>query len=123
MIYSFHNNASPGVFKNARELRQNLTPAEKYLWKQLRARRFEGYKFRRQHPVGGYIVDFYCHKSSLVIEVDGQNHETKESKMYDDERTKTLEANGLRVIRFSNTGVLTNIESILDCIYKELNVS
>jgi len=121
MNYPFHNNASSGVFKNASRLRKNLTPAEKYLWRLLRSRKLKGHKFRRQHPIGGYIVDFYCHAAGLIIEVDGKIHETTENKMYDDERTKILEANGLKVIRFSNDDVLRNTNLILARIYNELN--
>jgi very-short-patch-repair endonuclease len=110
----------PNILKNARELRSTQTDAEKCL---LRNRLFCGYKFRRQHPFGGFILDFYCHDASLAIELDGSSHSVGEQKAYDDVRTKELEGAGIRVLRFWNDDVLKDIESVLETIYTELSPS
>lgn len=99
----------------ARELRKDMTPAEKKLWQHLRDGQLDGAHFRKQHAIGTYIVDFFCAKSKLVIEVDGDSH--AEQAEYDVERTKWLnEEKGYRVIRFTNCEVLHNIESVLEAI-------
>ena len=87
-----------------------MTDAEKLLWRHLRLRQFAGYKFRRQHPLGNYIVDFVCLEAALVLEVDGGQHAEYEDK--DAIRTQWLEAKGLRVMRFWNNEVLSNIEGV-----------
>ena len=100
----------------ARENRNNPTAAENRIWQNvLRMRQFADYKFLRQKPVGGYIVDFYCAGLQLVIEIDGDSH--AETAEYDAERTRVLGVLGLRVIRFSNDEVLRNIEGV----YEELS--
>ena len=118
--YPMFNEASDNIFKTASCLRMNMTTAEQLLWDKLRNKQIEGYKFRRQHPYGKYILDFYCNKSRLVIELDGKYHLDKEQKVYDDERTKNLESDGLKVIRFNNEQVLYNIESVVNEIKKIL---
>ena len=80
-----------------------------------------GYRFRRQHPVRNYIVDFYCHKLKLVIEADGSIHNSKEAKISDEERQKNLEAEGIKVIRFTNAEILKNIESVMEKINSLIN--
>jgi very-short-patch-repair endonuclease len=102
-----------------KELRQAATDAELRLWKHLRAHRFSELKFRRQHPIGSYIVDFYCHQKSLVIEVDGSQHYENGGLAYDRERTAFLEAQGLRVLRFTNVEVLTETDGVLATIWEE----
>ena len=97
--------------KKAKELRQNMTPAEKILWEHLRAKRFNGLKFRRQQIIEGFIVDFYCHSLGLVIELDGEIHEKQ--KKYDTERDKILSSKQLTILRFTNQQVTENIESVL----------
>jgi len=104
----------------ARKLRRDSTDAEAKVWRQLRSRQFGGAKFRRQHPLGPYILDFYCHEHSLVIEVDGGQHYDKDQARRDVERTSWLEARGLRILRFSNLEVLNEIESVLERIRLEL---
>ena len=95
----------------ARENRSNPTKAESKIWQEvLRMRQFEQYKFLRQKPIGGYIVDFYCSELRLVIEIDGDSH--AESVEYDEERTKLLNSLGLQVIRYTNDDVLRNIEGV-----------
>ncbi len=101
----------------ARNLRQNMTDAERKLWYALRDRRFEHYKFRRQHPVGRYITDFACLEAHLIIEVDGGQH--AESK-HDERRTAFLETEGFKVIRFWNNDVMANLDGVLVVIAKEL---
>lgn len=86
------------------------------LWGLLRNRKLEGRKFRRQHPISGYILDFYCHECNLAIEIDGSGHETEVGKAYDEERTEYLESLGLRVIRFKNEQVLNNVNAVLAAI-------
>jgi very-short-patch-repair endonuclease len=104
---------------NARDLRKNLTDAEKQLWGKLRLRQIEGLKFRRQFSIGRYIVDFACPERKLVVEVDGGQHAEQES--YDSERTRWLESQGYRVMRFWNNEVLTNLESVMESIYNAIN--
>ena len=98
----------------ARRLRQQLTPAEDQLWSALRGRQLVGLKFRCQHPVGRFIVDFYCPSCKLVIEVDGDIH--AQQKAYDDARTEQLQSFGYRVLRFTNEEVLNDLQTVLACI-------
>ena len=93
--------ASHIIFANAKHLRNNMTDAEKVLWFYLKTGS-EGLKFRRQHPIGIYIADFYCHEKQLVIEVDGEYHFQNDQPQYDAWRTEILEDLGVKVIRFSN---------------------
>ena len=95
----------------------NSTDTEKYLWKYLRERQLEGFKFRRQHPIGKYIVDFINLGRKIIIEVDGGQHlENKKDKL----RDKWLEEKGYEVLRFWDNEVLTNIEGVLESIRKKL---
>jgi very-short-patch-repair endonuclease len=105
--------ASPEIFKRAGELRKNMTEAERKLWSLLRKKQVGGKKFRRQHPVKTFIVDFYCHECKLVVEVDGNIHQLEEQKEYDNERTYELEQLGLKVIRFTNDQVLQQPEMVI----------
>jgi very-short-patch-repair endonuclease len=95
-----------------------MTDAERLLWRHLRQRQVEGYKFRRQHPVGHYIVDFACLEGCLIVEVDGGQHADR--KGYDRERTAWLEEQGFRVLRFWNTDVLGNIDGVREVIRVEV---
>ena len=99
----------------ARELRKNLTDAEQALWQIVRGRQVSGCRFRRQAPIGPYIVDFVCLEKRLVIEVDGGQH--IERAHYDDVRTAWLEHAGFRVIRFWNNQVLEEVEAVRDAIW------
>jgi very-short-patch-repair endonuclease len=103
-----------------RELRREATIAEKLLWWRLRARQLEGAKFRRQHPVGPYIVDFYCAERGLAVELDGGQHFTDEGKAYDERRTEYLAAQGVRVIRFSNGEIFEELEGVVEAIRQTL---
>jgi very-short-patch-repair endonuclease len=104
----------------ARQLRRRQTDAEKRLWFSLRDRRLGGHKFRRQHPVGAFVVDFYCETARLVVEVDGGGHAEAGQSAYDRQRTRTLQGLGLRVLRFWNDEVLVHTEAVLDAILSAL---
>ena len=100
--------------EKARYLRNNLTPAERQFWNTLRQMPFyKTIKFNRQKPLGEYIVDFYCHEHRLVIEIDGDTHGEEEEQRKDRIRTRFLESQGLRVIRFTNLDVTNNIEGVM----------
>ncbi|HRQ33817.1 MAG TPA: DUF559 domain-containing protein, partial [Anaerolineales bacterium] len=90
------------LLARVRELRQNATDAEKLMWQLLRNRGVHDAKFRRQHPIASYILDFFCHEANLAIELDGSGHLEDKQAKYDDERTKILNEQGIRVLRFSN---------------------
>ena len=104
----------------ARHLRKHATPAENALWRRLCGSRFEGAKFRRQVPFDPYVADFYCHAANLVVELDGKQHEWFSD--YDAGRSEVLERFGLRVIRFTNSDVLDNIDAVLARIREELRL-
>jgi len=106
------------ILNFARNLRKEQTDAETFLWYLLRGWRLAGKKFRRQHPIPPYVVDFYCHEEKLVIEIDGGQHSN--TRRYDEARTSFLEKQGLRVIRFWNHEVLHHIEGVLESIWNEL---
>ena len=96
-----------------RALRKSLTPAEALLWKHLQRGQLDGRKFRRQHSVGPYIVDFYCPAESLVVELDGAAHDHEAAFRHDEARTRFLATQGLRVLRFENRDVAFNPEGVL----------
>lgn len=97
----------------AHVLRKSSTPAERVLWKYLRGNKIAGVKFRRQQIIEGFIVDFFCHKAKLVVEVDGRVHDTAEQKQIDTYRRKVFVDRGLREIRFRNESVLNDIKSVV----------
>lgn len=101
------------IFDNAKTLRRSQTKAERLLWSELRNRKFEGVKFRRQHPIGKYIADFYCNELKLVIEVDGAVHNSQDQREYDKSRTQELNEKGIVVIRFTNSEVENNLQNVL----------
>jgi very-short-patch-repair endonuclease len=113
-------NAPAFTFKNAKRLRSNLTRSENILWKRLSKNQLNNLRFKRQHPVGGFIVDFYCHKAKLVIEIDGPYHMNDDQVHYDKARTHELNLLGIKVIRFKNNQVVHNVEEVLDEIKKHL---
>jgi methylmalonyl-CoA mutase cobalamin-binding domain/chain len=102
-----------------KELRSNMTPAEAKLWEHLKSKQTEGRKFRRQHSIGNYILDFYCPSESLGIELDGEVHNNVVQKNYDEERTLFLSTFGIKVIRFENKVVFDNTDQVLDAIKEE----
>ncbi|MFA6039408.1 MAG: endonuclease domain-containing protein [Candidatus Peribacteraceae bacterium] len=97
----------------ARSLRKDMTDAELYLWAALRNRRFRQYKFRRQVPIGAYVVDFLCMAHHLALEVDGPIHEKRERKEYDRNRDACLWELGCRTLRFKNEEIMTDLPSVL----------
>jgi len=103
-------------FSNARMHRKTSTEAEELLWNNLRNRRLKGVKFRRQHPISGYIADFYCHEARLIIEVDGGIHDLPEQVERDEGRSFELELNDIQVIRFNNSEIMKDIEDVLNRI-------
>lgn len=111
----------PKLKKAAQELRKNMTDAERRLWSKLRKKQLNGFFFSSQKPIGGYIVDFYCHKASLVIEVDGGQHLTDEGIEYDKVRDASLKSMELTILRFTNTEVLNNINGVLQVIVENLS--
>ena len=102
----------------SRHLRRAPTDAEALLWHHLRGRHISGYKFRRQHSVGPYVLDFFCHEARLAIEVDGSQH--MENVEQDEAGTRYLEALGIRVVRYTNIEVLTETDSVLEAIFNEI---
>ena len=102
----------------ARNLRQKQTDAEQMLWRHLRARRLQGWKFRRQHQLGSYIVDFVCTDAWLIVELDGGQH--ADQLIYDERRALELQAMGYRVLRFWNNDVLASLESVLEVLLEAL---
>ena len=101
-----------------RKLRTSMTDAENRLWRQLRGKQIAGFKFRRQHPFGDYILDFVCLEAELVVEVDGGQH--MQTTAEDAERDRRLEATGFRVLRFWNNQVLNEMEGVLETILAAL---
>ena len=110
----------PELLIFAKQLRKEQTDAEKLLWHLLRGRRFCGFKFRRQYPICGYILDFYCYDAGLAVELDGGGHNDEEQCLYDKERTKVLAAVNIRVVRFWNNEVLNSVEDVLEELYLHL---
>ncbi len=108
----------PYLLRNARQLRKSGTDAEQWVWKHLRNRQINGYKFCRQVPIGNYVVDFLCKKAKLIIELDGSQHSLQ--KQHDQQRTEYLVAQGYRVVRYWNNQVLQEGEAVLEDILKEL---
>ena len=107
----------PAILARAREMRQPQTPAETTLWHTLRNRRL-GFKFRRQHSIYRFIIDFYCAEAKLLIEVDGESHMEPDQVVYDKARTEYLEELGYKVIRFTNNDVRYNLHAVAGEILK-----
>jgi very-short-patch-repair endonuclease len=103
----------------ARELRNNATEAERLLWRHLRRRQLNGFKFRRQRPIGRYVCDFVCLEASVVVELDGSQHVAQTP--YDANRDAFLRSNGFRILRFWNGDVLRQTDCIVETIYEALH--
>jgi len=99
-----------------RRLRSNLTPAEARLWNYLKSSQLDGRKFRRQHGVGPYVLDFYCPSEQLAVELDGESHSSPIAARYDAERTEYLNSLGIRVLRFENEVIFNMPEAVLQRI-------
>ena len=111
------------LVKKARELRSNMTRTEIILWSRLRSKKIEGYKFRRQEPIFDYVVDFYCDKLKLIIEVDGEVHSLAQNSDYDLKRQEILILNGYNVIRVSSFDIETDIDSVVEKIRSYINLN
>ena len=117
---NLHYDAKASIYQNASDLRKRTTEAEQKLWPLLRNRQLLGKKFRRQHAIGKYVADFYCHECKLVIELDGSFHNTPEAKQYDQKRTMVLNEPGITVLRFWNKEIMEDIEKVLKKIADHL---
>src|SRR5687767_1293197 len=111
----------PVILTHAREMRHPQTPAEATLWRALRNRR-TGFKFRRQHPIYRFIIDFYCAEAKLLIEIDGESHLEPAQEEYDRARTEYLEKLGYKVIRFTNNDVRYNIQAVTGEILQTIEI-
>src|ERR1039458_6925367 len=114
IMQQIHNNS--GLKPRRKELRSALTPAEASLWKSLQRSKVNGQKFRRQHSVGSYILDFYCPECRLAVELDGQGHFNSVKSEYDYRRSEYLKKVNIRVLRFENRLVFENLEGVLHMI-------
>jgi very-short-patch-repair endonuclease len=113
---SFVYGASPEIIKRAADLRKNLTESEIALWEKIGRNQVNGLRFKQQHPISKFIVDFYCHKALLVIEVDGAVHNNADVAEHDEGRQHELEKLGLTVLRFTNDEVLNDIDNVIEKI-------
>ncbi|NIQ04073.1 MAG: DUF559 domain-containing protein [Nitrospinaceae bacterium] len=101
------------------KLRNNMPPAEKALWNQLRGSQLEGYKFRRQQSIGDFILDFYCPEAKLAIEIDGDSHFGDDNEINDFERQRKIELHGIKIIRFTNIEIHDSLEGVVANILKQ----
>ena len=113
--------ANKVAIENARLLRKNMTSAEKILWQELKGRKLNGLKFRRQHPIHFYIADFYCHELKLIIELDGEVHNEVLVDEHDKNRTAELDRFGIKIIRFMNDQVLNSLDQTLNTIKSQIS--
>jgi very-short-patch-repair endonuclease len=111
---SMYFGASPSTFQKAKLLRNKMTPEEKLLWEKLKNKQLCKLRFRRQHPIGTYIADFYCHAALLVVEIDGKIH--LQQKEEDQNRTIEIESFGIKVVRFTNEEIKVNMEQVIQQI-------
>ena len=111
----------PELLKLARSLRSNATSAERLMWRLLRNRQLGGFKFRRQHPLGPYVLDFYCAEARLAIEIDGGQHWSEAEQQRDVCRTRYLRDRGIAVMRFSNREVLSETQGVLEVVWHRLS--
>lgn len=108
------------TLRRAKALRQRQTPTEKIMWQMLRAKRFHGYKFKRQVPIGPFIVDFLCPQHRLILEIDGNHHWIAGIKEYDQRRTEYLQARGYRILRLGNKEVRRSLDTVLEKVRRAL---
>ena len=120
LLAKLHYGAKASTQEYARELRLRTTEAEQKLWSLLRNRQLKGKKFRRQHAIANYVVDFYCNESKLVIELDGNFHTEAETKEYDKSRTNLLNELGITVLRFWNEEVIKDPGKVIKKISEYL---
>jgi very-short-patch-repair endonuclease len=112
--------AKKNIFLRAIDLRNNMTEAEKILWEELKKKEIFKARWKRQHPIDIFIVDFYCHKFKLAVEVDGEIHLNKEILEHDDGREYEIEKFGIKILRFTNKEVFEDIESVKKRIFHEI---
>lgn len=112
--------ASSELVRAARDLRASQTPAERILWDALRGRKLDGFKFRRQYPLGSYVLDFVCVEQRLVVELDGAHHARGDQLRRDQGRTAHLEQFGYRVVRYPNAVIFSDLDTVLDDLRFEL---
>lgn len=117
MVSGFNKKELKGLRQN---LRNNMPPAERILWNKLRGKQLRGYKFQRQHSIEDFILDFYCPKTGLAIEIDGDSHYGAGKPLYDAERSRKIESHGIKIIRFTNTEVYNSLDGAVDHILKQL---
>ncbi|MCX7831066.1 MAG: endonuclease domain-containing protein [Acidobacteria bacterium] len=113
-------NYNKRLIPRAKELRKNMTIAERRLWSKIRSKSVKGVRFYRQKIIGNYIVDFYCHKAKLAIELDGSQHYFGNKKKKDFVRDHYLNSLGIKVLRFSDSDVLKNIDGVLQRIWENV---
>jgi len=111
-------NVSPEMREAARVLRKNMTPAEQRLWDALRRGALSGLRFRKQHPMGTFVLDFYCPSHKLVVEVDGAVHDQPDVAEHDALREQALRQQGCHVVRVQNAEVMTRLDAVLDRIFR-----
>jgi very-short-patch-repair endonuclease len=120
MLKDFHFDTPHKQFEFARTMRHIPTEAERLLWERLRKRQVDNYYFRRQHPLSNYIADFYCHSQKLIIEVDGNIHNSPEAIEYDKSREYVLKEFGYTIIRINNSEIFEDIDSVIKKIAEVL---
>jgi len=120
-LAQLHHGATSAIHQNARELRHRQTEAEAKLWSLLRNRQVKGKKFRRQHAIAGYVVDFYCNECKVAIELDGNFHVDAESRARDKSRTASLNEIGIVILRFWNADVMKDSTTVLQKICEHLH--
>ncbi len=116
-----NNSNQPYNKEYRRLLRHDMTPSERMLWKHISDKQLDGWRFRRQHGFGPYVLDFYCPVLKLCIEVDGEIHQRTDVVEKDKERTSFLESNGIKVIRFTNDEIENDISDVLERIRRFIN--
>jgi len=111
--YSIYFGAGPELLRLVGDLRKSMTLAEKILWERLRNRHINGFRFRRQHPINDFIIDFFCYDEMLVVEVDGSVHEEASRKEWDEQRTMILKRLGIKEIRLKNDEVINHTDQVI----------
>lgn len=119
MPINIHNNIK--LKTSRRKLRNNATPAEKLLWSELNNKQLKNRKFRRQHSIGPFVVDFFCYREKLILELDGEIHDDIIVKQYDSKREKYLINHGFKVLRFHNEEIFSDLEGVISKIEDDFN--
>ena len=112
----------PALLQVARNLRQHMTDVEQCLWQCLHGKQLDGFRFRKQHPIARFVLDFYCPSAKLAIEIDGAQHNTSPERASDEERMRCLNGRGKRVLRFWNHEVLQDLPGVLERIWEVLHL-